>query len=65
MSDKKLKYVVSSTVKNKANNQTSFSLKSGALKTLGLTPENLLEMRLPKPNVKKVLSDIKRGKKKK
>jgi len=46
-------------VKNSKNHQYNFNLKIKQLKKLGLTPEELLEMSISKPLVKKILGDIK------
>ncbi len=44
-----------SVTKNKANSQISFSLKARSLKGMGLTPENILDMKVPlKMNQKEV-----------
>jgi len=40
---------------NRANNQVSFNLKSKKLKKLGMTPIELMEMTLLKPNDKRRL----------
>ena len=45
-------------VRNSKNHQYNFNLKIKQLKKLGLTPEELLEMVIPKSDVK-FLGDIK------
>ena len=47
----KLKNIFS-LVKNKKNYQYNFNLKIKQLRKLGVTPEELLEMTIPKSNVK-------------
>jgi len=42
-------------VRNSKNNQYNFNLKIKQLRKLGLTPEELLEMSIPRPRVKSVL----------
>ncbi len=46
---------VFSLVRNSNNHQYNFNLRIKQLRKLGLTPEELLEMTIPKPRVKKVL----------
>lgn len=38
--------------KNKTNHQYTFSLKIKQLKKLGMTPEELMELTMPKPRIK-------------
>ena len=44
---------------NKANNQISLNLKSKKLKKVGMTPEQLMDMTLLKPNKIKLKGGIK------
>ena len=46
-------------VRNSKNHQYNFNLKIKQLRKLGLTPEELLEMSIPRPIIKKILGDIK------
>jgi len=53
---------VSNLTRNKANSQFSLNLKSKQLKRLGITPEHLLSIDLPK-NFKIVKNNLKGGEK--
>ena len=39
---------ISNLTRNKANSQFSLNLKARQLKKMGITPQNLLELKLPK-----------------
>ena len=54
----KLKDLVNAS-RNKTNNQISFSVKSKNLKKIGLTPEHLLNMKIPKSLPKVVVKEEK------
>ena len=45
---------------NSANNQISFILKSKQLKKLGMTPEQLMDIIIPKPQTKFYKREIKK-----
>jgi len=47
----KFKEVFNQT-KNRANNQISFNLKKKKLRKVGLTPEQLMELNIPKLDLK-------------
>jgi len=42
-----------SITENSANNQLNFNLKKKQLKNLGLTPEELLNLNIPKQKIKR------------
>jgi len=42
-------------VRNSKNHQYNFNLKIKELRKFGLTPEELLEMSIPRPRIKKVM----------
>ncbi len=47
-----------STSRNKANNQISFNLKARQLKKLGLTPQYLLNLKVPQNSIPKPQNSI-------
>lgn len=42
-----------SVTRNKANNQVSFNLKSRTLKQKGITPEQILNLKVPKNDIRR------------
>ena len=53
----KLKEFVNLT-HNRANNQISFNLKARKLSQIGITPQYLLNLKLPKNSISKPLTNI-------
>jgi len=45
--------------KNRANNQISFNLKAMKLKEIGITPQQLLNLKISKTYIKKAKKEVK------